>query len=184
MTKTYYGDETKKALENFPALGIKTDLRLIYALVDVKEATAMANEKQGRITPEISKAIIQACREIKTGQFDDQFVTEAIQGGAGTSINMNVNEVVAARASEILGEKVSDLDHVNASQSTNDSVPTAIKITTLQLIKNCIQELDLLQKTFTQKSEEFNDIIKVGRTHFQDAVPLSLGQEFAAYASL
>lgn len=185
MTKIYYGSETQKALENFPISHITVDYRIMWALADVKKASALANAKLGKIPEDVGRGIVQACAEIRERKFDDQFVTTVIQGGAGTSINMNVNEVVANRASEILGKErgyVSDLEHVNFSQSTNDSVPTAIKIASMFLLQDVINELHLLAQTFAKKGTEFADVIKVGRTHLQDAVPVSLGQEFNAYA--
>lgn len=182
----YYGFETKKSLENFPVFSITVDLKVIYALAEVKKAAAKANATLENISTEICNAICQASDEIISGKLDDQFVTSAIQGGAGTSINMNVNEVVANRASEILGKEfgyVSDLEHVNFAQSTNDTVPTAIKIASYRLIHELIKELQLLSESFSVKGVEFADVLKIGRTHLQDAVPISLGQEFGAYSA-
>ena len=186
MTKIYYGSETRKALENFPISRITVDYRIIWALAYVKKAAAIANAKLGNIPSDIGDAIVQACDEVIARKFDSQFVTTVIQGGAGTSINMNVNEVVANRASEILGKEfgyVSDLEHVNFSQSTNDSVPTAIKVASMRLLQDVVKELYLLSEAFAAKGTEFENVIKVGRTHLQDAVPVSLGQEFNAYAA-
>ncbi len=182
----YYGLETKKSLENFPVFSFTVDLRIIYALAEVKKAAAKANAQIGNISQEICDAICSASDEVIAGKLDDQFVTSAIQGGAGTSINMNVNEVIANRASEILGKEfgyVSDLEHVNFAQSTNDTVPTAIKIASYKLLEEVISELELLGESFAQKGKEFADVLKIGRTHLQDAVPVSLGQEFSAYSA-
>ncbi len=185
MTR-YYGSETEKSLENFPVFSLTVDLKVIYALAEVKQAAAKANAKLENISEEICDGILKACDEILEGKLDDQFVTSAIQGGAGTSINMNVNEVVANRASEILGKEfgyVSDLEHVNFAQSTNDTVPTAIKIASYRLLEELISELKLLESSFSAKGIEFADVLKIGRTHLQDAVPISLGQEFKAYGA-
>ncbi len=185
MSTTYYGEETKKSLGNFSVSPITVDLKIIYALADIKKAAAITNAKLKNIPKNISESIIKVCEEVVNGKLDDQFVTCIIQGGAGTSINMNVNEVIANRASEILGKEfgyVSDLEHVNFAQSTNDCVPTAIKIASVRLMRELIKELQLLSDSFEKKGKEFKDILKVGRTHLQDAVPISLGQEFNAYA--
>ncbi len=181
----YYGSETKKSLENFPVFTLTVDFKIIYALAEVKKAAAKANARLENIPQEIFNAICSACDEVLTGKHDSQFVTSAIQGGAGTSINMNVNEVVANRASEILGKEfgyVSDLEHVNFAQSTNDTIPTAIKIASYRLLEQIVSELKLLAESFSVKGDEFLDVLKIGRTHLQDAVPISLGQEFNAYA--
>jgi len=184
--KIYYGKETVKSINNFRLSGKVVDLQLIYALAKVKIAIAETNKTLGRLDARRCQAIVRAAREVLAGRHDDQFVTDAIQGGAGTSINMNVNEVLAARAAEILQNRLSihPLDHVNLGHSTNDAVPTALRITLLPLIDRYLASLQLLEKSFRQKAVRFRAILKVGRTHLQDAVPVTLGQEFAAYASL
>jgi aspartate ammonia-lyase len=192
--KIYYGPETVKAVKNFHLSGIPVSLKIIYSLTKVKIAIADANLSLGRLDDIRHRAIMQAAREILAGKFDDQFLTDAIQGGAGTSINMNLNEVLAARASEILdnrhsGKKtpaklfVHPLDHVNMGHSTNDAVPTALRVTLLELITRYSETLNDLEKSFRKKALQFSKVLKVGRTHLQDAVPVTLGQEFAAYAS-
>jgi len=183
--KIYYGDETKKAVSNFPITGVSVDIGLIKALALVKQAAVDVNCEKGRLSTRIHRAVSRALSEVIQGKFDDQFVTDSIQGGAGTSINMNVNEVVAKRAEEILGKgsSVHYLDHVNMSQSTNDVVPTALKLTSLRLLDEYLAVLKTLEKSFLDKSRQFLKIVKVGRTHLQDAVPITLGQEFGAYYS-
>ncbi len=183
--KIYYGEETKKAIKNFVITEKPVNLRSIYALTKVKWATALANFETKRLDKVRRDAIVTACKEILSGTYDDQFVTDAIQGGAGTSINMNVNEVIANRATEILKGKtqVHSLDHVNLGQSTNDSVPAAVRLTILEFIDEYAKVQDALADSFAKKGKQFADVIKVGRTHLQDAVPVTLGQEFTAYAS-
>lgn len=183
--KIYYGNQTKKALENFQLTGRTVDFNLIIAMAEVKKATAIGNANVKKLSTKKAEAIIKACNEIINGNFKEQFKLDVIQGGAGTSINMNVNEVIAERASEILKKKeiVHYLDDVNMSQSTNDAVPTAIKITVLKMLQNLIKELETLAKSLRKKEKDFSDVIKVARTHLQDAVPITLGQEFGAYAS-
>lgn len=187
--RQYYGPQTKQALKNFPFPNHKVHLELIYAIVEIKKAAARANTKAGILDKQKAGAIAKACSEILKGKFDDQFVTISLQGGAGTSINMNVNEVIASRASEILHNKgqktvVHPNDHVNMSQSTNDVNPSALKITCLRLTDELETSLDYLISTFEQKTKEFKQVYKLGRTHLQDAVPTTLGEEFAAYASI
>ena len=154
----------------------------------VKKAAAITNEKSGKLDQQIAQAIIQACDEILDGNLRDQFIVDAIQGGAGTSANMNANEVIANRAIEILGGTKGDYsivhpnDHVNMSQSTNDVIPTAGKITALKLLPQTIKELEKLEKAMEEKEAEFDDILKMGRTQLQDAVPMRLGQSFGAFA--
>ena len=161
---------------------------LIDSIVMVKKAAAITNEKSGKLNRQIAQAIIQACDEILDGSFRDQFIVDAIQGGAGTSANMNANEVIANRAIEILGGTKGDYsivhpnDHVNMSQSTNDVIPTAGKITVLKLLPQTIKELEKLEKAMEEKEAEFDDILKMGRTQLQDAVPMRLGQSFGAFA--
>lgn len=184
----YYGIQTIRALENFPITGYKPHRELVLALAHVKKAAAQANVKVKRLNPKIGNAIVAACDEILDGKFIDQFVVDVIQGGAGTSCNMNANEVVANRAIELLGgEKgnyllVSPNTHVNMAQSTNDAFPTAIKISALKLAETLVQSLLGLGQALEEKEQEFDGIIKMGRTHLQDAVPIRLGQEFGAWA--
>lgn len=184
----YYGIQTQRALENFPITGYRPHRELILALAMVKKAAALANMKVGQLDNKIGEAIVEAAEEILEGKFIDEFVVDVIQGGAGTSLNMNTNEVIANRAIEILGgekgnyELISPNSHVNMSQSTNDVFPTAARIAILKLTKNLLSELEELYQALMAKSQEFDDIIKMGRTHLQDAVPIRLGQEFGAYA--
>lgn len=186
----YYGINTLRAADNFKITGLKIHEEFIKSIVEIKKAAAITNEGIGLLGEHIKETIVKACDEIIEGKFKDQFITDPIQGGAGTSINMNVNEVVSNRSIELLGgEKgnyniVNPNDHVNMGQSTNDVIPTAGKITTIKLILRCIKQLKILKKVFKEKAEEFNDIIKMGRTQLQDAVPIRLGQEFNAYSSV
>lgn len=184
----YYGIQTQRALENFPITGYQPHKELVLAFAMVKKAAAQANMKVGQLDKEKADAIIQAADEILEGKFLDQFIVDVIQGGAGTSLNMNANEVIANRAIEILGGEKGDYklispnSHVNMSQSTNDVFPTAVRIAILKLAKSLLAELEQLHEALLKKSEEFDDVIKMGRTHLQDAVPIRLGQEFGAYA--
>ncbi len=185
-----YGVQTMRALNNFPITGIMIGQfpSLIYALAAVKKAAAMTNDELGILDHKISDAIIRACDEIRGGQHFEYFVVDVIQGGAGTSTNMNANEVIANRALEILGREHGEYEychpnnHVNKSQSTNDVYPTALKIASIWSLKNLILSLRDLQDSFARKGEEFGDILKIGRTQLQDAVPMTLGQEFEAYS--
>ncbi len=183
----YYGVQTLRAVENFPITGKKAHPEFINSLAAIKKAAAIMNNKIGALNKNISEAIVLACDEILSGKLHDQFITDPIQGGAGTSFNMNANEVIANRAIEILnGEKgnysiVHPNDHVNMAQSTNDVIPTAGKITAIKLLKKAIIELKRLEVALEEKEKEFHDIIKMGRTQMQDAIPIRLGQEFGAY---
>lgn len=185
--EAYYGVQTMRAVENFPITGYRIYSELIHALALVKKAAAQANMDIGQLDPAIGNAIIQAADEIMGGHYHDQFITDPIQGGAGTSINMNANEVIANRALEILGKEkgdyaaVSPNNHVNMSQSTNDAFPTANHIAILNLLDRLIKTTRSLADTFKKKAQEFDSVIKMGRTHLQDAVPIRLGQEFEAY---
>jgi len=185
--EAYYGVQSIRAQQNFP-LSHQTMLpEMIESLAEIKKAAAMANHMAGSLSVEYRDAIIAACNEILEGKLHDQFVVDPIQGGAGTSANMNANEVIANRATELLGGKkgayiVHPNDHVNMSQSTNDVFPSAGKLTTLKLVNRLILALDSLISALYSKAEEFKDIVKLGRTQLQDAVPVRLGQEFAAYA--
>lgn len=184
MNAPLYQKETRKALENFRISGIPFSFKLAQNIAMVKYATAEGHKKEGRLPEKMADAIMQASQEIIDGKWQDQFVVDQIQGGAGTSIHMNVNEVIASRASQILGTEgvVHPNDHVNMSQSTNDVIPTAMKITTLQLLDTLIVVYENFYNELEKKSVEFKDIVKVGRTHLQDAVPITLGQEFGAHA--
>lgn len=184
----YYGVQSLRGAENFNITGLRLHREFINSLAQIKKAAAMVNSEIGLLNKKVGNVIIKACDEIITGKFYDQFIIDPIQGGAGTSINMNANEVIANRAIEILGgEKgnydiVHPNDHVNMGQSTNDVIPTAGKITALKLLPKLITQLKRLQKALEEKSDEFDDIIKMGRTQMQDAVPIRLGQEFKAYS--
>lgn len=186
----YYGVQTVRAAANFPITGYRIHPELIRALAVVKKASAEANIHIGLLSKTIGLSISQVCDEIIAGKWHDQFIIDPIQGGAGTSINMNMNEVIANRVLELLGEKkgnykiVSPNDHVNMGQSTNDAVPTAVRIAALTLLQWTLQAYDQLYTDFQQKAKEFDHIIKMGRTHLQDAVPIRLGQEFGAYAAV
>lgn len=183
MMKQYYKGETAKAIKNFQITSVPVNLKMIYSVATVKKAGALANSKLKRLDDDKSGAIVKAVDRILKGEFDEQFVTDQIQGGAGTSTNMNVNEVVSGVAEEILKGKVEvhPNDDVNMGQSTNDVIPTAIKVTVLKLIDALVDEMRLLKKEFHKKSVDYKNIVKVGRTHLQDAVPITLGQSFGAY---
>src|SRR5690242_2045439 len=186
----YYGIHTLRALENFPITGTAISIYpdLVTALACVKQAAAIANCELGLIDDRRSVAIRLACEEIREGKLHEEFVVDVIQGGAGTSSNMNANEVICNRALELLNHKKGEyehlhpLDHVNLSQSTNDVYPTAIKLALQFGIKRLITEMVALRKAFERKAQEFDDVLKVGRTQLQDAVPMTLGQEFSTYA--
>ena len=185
--EAYYGVQSMRAATNFQITHRPLHPMLIDSIVMVKKAAAITNEKSGKLDQQIAQAIIQACDEILDGNLRDQFIVDAIQGGAGTSANMNANEVIANRAIEILGGTKGDYsivhpnDHVNMSQSTNDVIPTAGKITVLKLLPQTIKELEKLEKAMEEKEAEFDDILKMGRTQLQDAVPMRLGQSFGAF---
>lgn len=184
----YYGINTLRAINNFPITGRPVHRELIKALVTVKKAAALANVKLGLLEKTIGEAIVVACDRILEGEFWDQFVVDRIQGGAGTSTNMNVNEVVANVAIEYMKGKKGDyslvhpINHVNLSQSTNDVYPTALRIAAINLLKPLSEEFAALQEALQQKENQFSSVIKMGRTELQDAVPIMLGQEFGAYA--
>lgn len=185
----YYGVQSLRAQENFYITGLKMRREMIESLALLKKACAIANKKAGTLEPVIADAIEAACDEICAGKYQDQFIVDPIQGGAGTSMNMNANEVIANIAVQKLGGTLGDYklvhpnDHVNCGQSTNDIVPTAGKMTTLVLLKGLDKSLQDLYESFRQKEKEFDGIIKMGRTQLQDAVPVRLGQEFGAYAA-
>ncbi len=183
-----YGAQTTRAVANFPISGLRASPFLIRALAMIKHAAAEANQFLGLITAEQGIAIQQAAQEIIDGQYHDHFVVDVFQAGAGVSLHMNANEVIANRAGQILGEqlgtykKVHPNDHVNYGQSTNDVFPTAMRLATLLALEDLDPVLGDLAAGFGAKAAEFRDILKAGRTHMQDAVPITLGQEFAAYA--
>ena len=186
----YYGVHTLRALENFPITGTSISIYpdLVIALACLKQAAALANRDLGLLDGERADAIVRACEEIRGGALLDEFVVDVIQGGAGTSTNMNANEVVANRALELLGAKKGDygrlhpLDHVNLSQSTNDVYPTAVKLALQFGLRRLLGEMAFLRSEFELKAAEFSAVLKIGRTQLQDAVPMTLGQEFSTYA--
>ena len=186
----YYGVHTARALENFPISGVPISRHrdLVVALASVKQAAAESNQQLGQLDSEIADAIIAACMEIRDGALHDQFVVDQIQGGAGTSTNMNANEVIANRALEILGHRRGDyrivhpLEHVNLGQSTNDVYPTAVKVALGFASRSLERALRVLAERCSTKALEFGDMLKLGRTQLQDAVPMTLGQEFGAFA--
>ena len=188
----YWGVHTARAVDNFPISGVPIGhyRSLIRALAIVKQATAKANFELGELDAEITDAISKACLEVADGKFDAEFVVDAIQGGAGTSTNMNANEVIANRAIEHLGGSKGDysivhpLNHVNKSQSTNDVYPTALKLALIIEISELLKAMAHLQDAFQSKADEFRDVIKMGRTQLQDAVPMTLGQEFATFSRM
>ncbi len=185
----YYGSFTVRAHENFRISGIQAPVRFKNALGIIKMAAAMTNKELGEVEPKIADAIIKAADEFIEGKFDDQFTLDVFQAGAGTPFNMNANEIIANRANELLGGKkgeykpVTPNNHVNWGQSSNDVIPTAIRIAALYHANELLPEVEKLGKALMKKGKEFNAVIKVGRTHIQDAVPIRLGQEFEAYGS-
>ncbi|WP_242315281.1 aspartate ammonia-lyase [Bacillus cereus group sp. BfR-BA-01355] len=184
----YYGVQTLRAVENFPITGYRIHPSLITAMAIVKKAAALANIDTGYLAKDIGHEIAEAAQEIVDGKFHDQFIVDPIQGGAGTSINMNTNEVIANRALERMGyekgeyAKISPNTHVNMAQSTNDAFPTGIHIATLMMLEELLITMEELHSAFRKKAKEFDHVIKMGRTHLQDAVPIRLGQEFEAYS--
>lgn len=185
----YYGPQTQRAKENFPISGLTLPVVFIYSLALIKQCSARVNAELGLLDAVIADPIIDAAQEIMDGKFDDQFVVDVFQTGSGTSTNMNMNEVIASRSNETMtGKKggkapVHPNDHVNLGQSSNDVIPSTIHVSTLTSIRNdLIPSLQLLHATLLQKTREFADIKKIGRTHLQDAVPMTLGQEFSGYA--
>jgi aspartate ammonia-lyase len=183
----YYGVQTLRGAENFPITGLPIHPALIRAMAIVKKAAALANRDTGHLDARIANAIAKAADDVIAGKLNAQFIVDPIQGGAGTSINMNTNEVIANRALEILGEAkgsykvISPNSHVNMAQSTNDAFPTGVHIAALDLGRSLVAELQKLHDAFAAKEKEFHGLIKMGRTHLQDAVPIRLGQEFGAY---
>lgn len=186
----YYGVQTVRAQENFPITGIPVHIELVLALAEVKKAAALSNMHTGMLAEPIGKAIVAAAEEVIRGEHLENFIVDSIQGGAGTSINMNMNEVLANRALEMMGREKGDYEycspntHVNMSQSTNDTIPTALKIASFRMTEELTQTMTTLKREFTNKENEFHDVLKMGRTHLQDAVPIRLGQEFGAYSEM
>ena len=185
----YYGIQTVRAVENFPISGLRAPAELVTATVLVKKAAAQANIALTRLDPRVGEAIVQAANEILSGALADQFIVDVYQAGAGTSHNMNVNEVLANRASEILGgakgeyRLVHPNDHVNMGQSTNDVFPTATRLALLLTHGTLVEAARALATSLSRKADAFDSVLKVGRTHLQDAVPITLGQEFGGYAA-
>ncbi len=184
----YYGAETLRAVENFPISGNRFHPTLIWALGAIKKACALANLGRRKLDSRRGRAIIKAAEEVMSGKLADHFVTDVFQAGAGVSLHMNVNEVVANRALEILRRKKGDYgflsshDHVNMGQSTNDVIPTALRIGVSKLLLGFFESSKVLEKSFQKKAAEFRKVVKAGRTHMQDAAPVTLGQEFSGYA--
>ncbi|MEP7309548.1 MAG: aspartate ammonia-lyase [Acidobacteriota bacterium] len=185
----YYGIQTVRAVQNFPISGLRAHADLVTATVRVKKAAAEANASLGRLDPTIAGAIVSAAEEVLAGRFRDQFVVDVYQAGAGTSHNMNANEVIANRAAELLGaargqyERVHPNDHVNMAQSTNDVFPTATRLALLMGAGPLVRAAQELARSLELRANEFVDVLKTGRTHLQDAVPITLGQEFGGYAA-
>ncbi len=188
--EAYYGVQALRANENFPITGNSLNSEFIKNMARIKEAAAITNMRAGRLKPEIANAIEAACNEVICGMFESEFIVDGIQGGAGTSANMNMNEVIANRAIEMLCGKKGDYsivhpnDHVNMAQSTNDVIPTAGKLTVLDLLKNLEKSLKVLDDALFKKADEFDGVIKIGRTQLEDAVPMRLGQTFHSYATM
>ena len=184
----YYGAETVRAIENFPISGLRFHPAFFWALGAIKKACALANQRRGALDSRRARAILRAAEEVMAGKLNEHLVTDVLQSGAGVSCHMNVNEVIANRALEILGKKKGDYeflsphDHVNQGQSTNDVIPTALRIGAARLLEDFSKVSKLLEASFAQKASQFRRIVKSGRTHLQDAAPLTLGQEFSGYA--
>jgi fumarate hydratase, class II len=186
----YYGIQTLRAVENFPISGLRFPRSFIRALALVKRSAAQVNRDLGLLDKKLSEAVIQSATEVMDGRWDSEFPVDIFQTGSGTSTNMNANEVIANRAIEILGGRkgskspVHPNDHVNMGQSSNDVIPTAIHVAALEsLVREVIPALEILRTDLDRKAQEFDGIVKIGRTHLQDAVPVRLGQEFSGYAS-
>src|SRR6478735_5581297 len=185
----YYGVQTARAVENFPISGLRASADLITATILVKKAAAETNRDLGRLDRDLAGAIVAAADDVLRGELRDQFVVDVYQAGAGTSHNMNANEVIANRAAELLGEprgrysRVHPNDHVNMGQSTNDVFPTATRLALLLGCRPLVGAARDLVESLAGKANEFRGVIKTGRTHLQDAVPITLGQEFSGYAS-
>ncbi len=187
----YYGAQTQRAVENFPISGLRLPRPFIRAMGLIKRAAAEVNMELGLLNETLGRAIVQAAEEVADGRYDDQFVVDVFQTGSGTSTNMNANEIISNRAIEILGGEIGSKkpvhpnDHVNKGQSSNDVIPTAIHVSALETIqKDLLPALAHLHDALAAKAQEFDDVVKIGRTHLQDAVPVRLGQEFGGYASM
>ncbi|HSD84246.1 MAG TPA: aspartate ammonia-lyase [Anaerolineae bacterium] len=186
--EAYYGVQTQRAIQNFNISGLRPWRAFIWSMATIKRAAAEVNRDLGLLDPKIADTIAQAAQEVMAGKWDDQFRVDPFQAGAGTSHNMNANEVIANRAIEILGGQrgdyklISPNDHVNMAQSTNDTIPTAIRLGVLWRLDELLATLDRLAAALEAKAQEFDPIVKSGRTHLQDAVPVRLGQEFGGYA--
>lgn len=187
-SNVYWGIHTYRAIENFPLSNIPVSLELVKSIALVKKSCCQANTEIGYIVPELSSAIITTCDEIIDGKFDDQFPVDSLQGGAGTSTNMNVNEVIANRALELLGklrgsyEFCHPIEHVNLHQSTNDVYPTALKVACIQMVRKLSVAAESLQGALQRKEKEFSSIVSIGRTEMQEAVPITLGSEISSFA--
>jgi aspartate ammonia-lyase len=187
--EAYWGAQTSRAIENYPISGERAHPEMIRAYARIKRACAETNLEMGRLPADKVRAIVQACDEVLAGKHHDQFVVDIYQAGAGVSFHMNVNETIAGRAAEILGKPRGDRsavhpnDHVNLGQSTNDTFPTALHLSALAVGRTLSEEIGRLSDSFARKADEFRDVVKSGRTHLMDAVPITLGQEFRAYAS-
>jgi len=184
-----YGAQTQRAVLNFPISGMRPYPAFVWSMATIKRAAAEVNRELGLLDPRLADAIVQAAQEVVDGKYQDQFVIDPFQAGAGTSHHMNVNEVVANRANQILGFRLDDTkkpvspnDHVNMAQSTNDTIPTAIRLGCLWRLDDLLGAVDHLAEALETKAREFDPVVKSGRTHLQDAVPVRLGQEFGAYA--
>jgi fumarate hydratase class II len=187
-SEALFGAQTQRAVENFPISGVKPGRTYIWAMGLIKRAAAEVNAELDLLDSDLANAIGQAAQEVVDGRWDEQFVVDPFQAGAGTSHNMNANEVIANRATQILGGELGEYrvhpnDHVNMAQSTNDVIPTAMRLGCLRMLDDLLQQIDGLVEALAEKTEAFDDVIKLGRTHLQDAVPVRLGQEFGAYAA-
>jgi len=185
--KALYGGQTQRAVLNFPVSGLRPWRAFIWSMATIKRAAAEVNRDLGLLDPILAESVVQAAQEVIEGRFDDQFVVDPFQAGAGTSHNMNTNEVIANRATQILGGGLGEYrihpnDHVNMAQSTNDTIPTAIRLGALWRLDELLAVVISLGEALQEKSIEFDDVVKSGRTHLQDAVPVRLGQEFSAYS--
>src|SRR5512133_973869 len=185
----YYAAQTQRAVENFPISGLRPYPAFVWSMAVIKRAAAEVNRDLGLLDPKLADGIVEAAQEVIDGRHRDQFVIDPFQAGAGTSHNMNVNEVLANRANQLLGvpldaakKPVNPNDHVNMAQSTNDTIPAAIRLGVLWRLDELLAAVDELADTLAEKAREVDPVVKSGRTHLQDAVPLRLGQEFGAYA--
>src|ERR1700760_229638 len=187
-SSAYYGAQTARAIENFPISNLRFPRSFVRAMGLIKKHAALTNKDLGGLKPDITDAVVKAAQEVADGKWDGEFVLDIFQTGSGTSTNMNANEVIANRATELLGgkrgdKKVHPNDHVNRGQSSNDVIPTAIHVAALEAIdKRLLPALKELHEALDKKAKEFHDVLKIGRTHLQDATPIRLGQEFGGYA--